>query len=88
MLAVLRDEAAEPGRRDEMAKLAAPYVHAKARDLFRETPGAGGKARAKDLTGKSDADPLIRTARATLQRKLARLAAKGAAEENPGGAQR
>jgi hypothetical protein len=27
MLAVLRDEAVEPQRRDEMAKAAAPYIH-------------------------------------------------------------
>jgi hypothetical protein len=27
MLAVLRDETVEPGRRDEMAKAAAPYIH-------------------------------------------------------------
>lgn len=29
MLAVMRDEAIEPGRRDEMAKAAAPYVHSR-----------------------------------------------------------
>lgn len=29
MLRVMRDVTADPGRRDEMAKAAAPYVHAK-----------------------------------------------------------
>jgi hypothetical protein len=30
MLSVMRDPAVEPGRRDEMAKLALPYMHPKA----------------------------------------------------------
>jgi hypothetical protein len=92
MLAVLRDEAAEPARRDEMAKLAAPYLHAKAKELVRDE--LAGKTRRKktaatetETTGSRDADPIIRTARATLQRKLARLAAKSAAENDPGGAE-
>jgi len=39
MLAVMRDETAEPARRDEMAKAAAPYVHPKLASV--EHTGAG-----------------------------------------------
>lgn len=41
MLAVMRDEEADPKRRDEMAKAAAPYVHPKLATLEHTGPGGG-----------------------------------------------
>jgi hypothetical protein len=64
MLAVMRDPATPAARRAEMAKAAAPYLHTKA-----------AKAGQSDAHAQSpDAD--TSGARKTLQRKLARLAAR------------
>jgi len=41
MLRVMRDEKADPERRDEMAKAAAPYCHAKLQSI--EHAGEGGQ---------------------------------------------
>jgi hypothetical protein len=41
MLAVMRDSAAEPNRRDDMAKAAAPYVHPKLQAIEHSGPDGG-----------------------------------------------
>lgn len=41
MLKILRDEKADPTRRDEMAKAAAPYVHAKLNSITASGPDGG-----------------------------------------------
>lgn len=55
MLAVMRDAKAEPGRRDDMAKAAAPYVHPKLASL-QHTGRNGGPIQTVDLTNASDDD--------------------------------
>jgi hypothetical protein len=49
MLSVMRDPEVEPARRDEMAKLALPYMHPKA--ALMDEPGKGaGTAEAMDIS--------------------------------------
>lgn len=49
MLKVMRDAKAEPGRRDDMAKAAAPYVHPKLASM-QHTGRNGGPIQTVDLT--------------------------------------
>jgi hypothetical protein len=42
MLAVLRDEAAEPSRRDDMARAAAPYLHPRLSSVDAQVTGEDG----------------------------------------------
>lgn len=55
MLAVMRDDKAEAGRRDDMAKAAAPYVHPKLASL-QHTGRNGGPIQTVDLTKATDED--------------------------------
>ena len=59
MLTVMRDAKVEPGRRDDMAKAAAPYVHLKLAS-HQHTGRNGGPIQTVDLTSASD-DDLIQT---------------------------
>jgi hypothetical protein len=49
MLKVMRDSKADPGRRDDMAKAAAPYVHPKLASM-QHTGRGGGPIQHVDLT--------------------------------------
>ncbi|WP_117196403.1 hypothetical protein [Rhizobium terrae] len=55
MLQVMRDSKADSGRRDEMAKAAAPYVHPKLASM-QHTGRGGGPIQTVDLTQMSDDD--------------------------------
>jgi hypothetical protein len=55
MLKVMRDGKADPGRRDDMAKAAAPYVHPKLASMQHSGP-RGGPIQTVDLTKLSDDD--------------------------------
>ncbi|RWP68202.1 MAG: hypothetical protein EOR07_07615 [Mesorhizobium sp.] len=58
MLKVMRDAKADPGRRDDMAKAAAPYVHPKLASMQHSGPH-GGPIQTVDLT-KLSGDDLAR----------------------------
>jgi hypothetical protein len=49
MLAVLRDETADPERRDEMAKAAAPYIHPRLASVEAQVAITGHEAALADL---------------------------------------
>ena len=51
MLKVMRDPKAEPARRDEMAKAAAPYCHSKLTSI--EVGGSGGQPLVVNILGKA-----------------------------------
>lgn len=55
MLSVMRDEKSEPGRRDDMAKASAPYVHPRLATT-QVTGKNGGPIQTLDLSNMSDDD--------------------------------
>ena len=55
MLSVMRDGKADAGRRDDMAKAAAPYVHPKLASMQHSGPN-GGPIQTVDLTNASNED--------------------------------
>jgi hypothetical protein len=49
MLKILRDETADPLRRDDMAKAAAPYVHPRLSSIEAQVAVTGHEAALKEL---------------------------------------